>query len=62
MKLPESSAHVFLARFVNGAILEQRMLEEIPPFWHQASSSSYWKQAGEGFFPGLMCVLPASLP
>lgn len=50
MKLPESSAHVFLARFVNGAILEYRMLEEIPPFWHQASSSCYWKQAGEGFF------------
>lgn len=49
MKLPESSAHVFLARFVKGTILEQRMLEEMPPFWHQASSSCYWKRVREGF-------------
>lgn len=36
MTLPESSAHVFLARFVKGIILEQRTLEEIPPFQQQA--------------------------
>lgn len=36
MTLPESSARVFLARFVKGIILEQRTLEEIPPFQQQA--------------------------